>query len=171
MNIVAAAKVINEMLEENVIENYALGGALAVTFYTEPIATQDVDIFFQIRAAKNTLAVPSPIYDYLTRKGYKTKAEHIIIEDLPVQFLPVFNDLTNEAVEAANDFELEDTTIRVMSPEHLAAIMLGTGRTKDYLRIDMFVRNDLIDFGKLETILQRHELSAKWKTNKYRLGL
>ncbi len=127
MNIVAATKIINGMLEENVIENYALGGALAVTFYTEPIATQDVDVFFQIKGAKNNLLILSPIYDYLTRKGYKAKAEHIIIEDLPIQFLPVFNALTSEAVEDANEFELEDTTIRVMSPEHLVAIMVDTG--------------------------------------------
>lgn len=39
MNIVAATKIINEMLAAKVIENCALGGALAVTFYTEPIAT------------------------------------------------------------------------------------------------------------------------------------
>ncbi len=90
MNIVAATKIINQMLAAKVIENYALGGALAVTFYTEPIATQDVDIFFQIKDAGNSLRILSPIYDYLTRSGYEAKAEHIIIEDLPIQFLPVF---------------------------------------------------------------------------------
>lgn len=171
MNIVAAIKIINEMLKDNVIENYALGGALAVTFYTEPIATQDVDIFCQVKSPENSLMILAPIYDYLTGKGYAAKAEHIIIEDLPVQFLPVFNDLTGEAVDEANEFELEDATIRVMSPEHLVAVMLDTGRTKDYLRIEMFLENDLIDFDKLEKILQRYELSAKWKANKYRLGL
>lgn len=171
MNIVAAAKIVNEMLAAKVIENYALGGALAVTFYTEPIATQDVDIFFQIKEAENDLLILAPIYDYLTRKGYTAKAEHIIIEDLPIQFLPVFNDLTSEAVENANEFELEDTTIRVMSPEHLAAIMLDTGRTKDYLRINMFLQNDLIDFDRFATILERYDLSAKWEASKHRLGL
>lgn len=64
MNIVAATKIINGLLEENVIENYALGGALAVTFYTEPIATQDVSIFFQLREAENNLLILSPIYDF-----------------------------------------------------------------------------------------------------------
>jgi hypothetical protein len=171
MNIVAVIKIINGMLEENVIENYALGGALAVTFYTEPIATQDVDIFFQIKEAENNLLILSPIYDYLARKGYEAKAEHIIVEDLPIQFLPVFNNLTNKAVEDASEFELEDTTIRVMSPEHLVAIMLDTGRTKDYLRINMFLHNDLIDSGKLEMILQAHDLSGKWEANKHCLGL
>ncbi len=132
MNIVAATKIINEMLAAKVIENYALGGALAVTFYTEPIATQDVDIFFQAKDAENSLLILSPIYDYLARKGYEAKAEHVIVEDLPIQFLPVLKALTSEAVEDANEFELEDTTIRVMSPEHLVAIMLDTGRTKDF---------------------------------------
>lgn len=171
MNIVAATKIINQMLAAKVIENYALGGALAVTFYTEPIATQDVDIFFQIKEAENDLLILSPIYDYLTRRGYEAKAEHIVVEDLPIQFLPIFNDLTSEAVEDANEFELEDTTIRVMSPEYLVAIMLDTGRTKDYLRINMFLHDDLIDLDKLGIILQTHDLSAKWEANRHRLGL
>ena len=29
----------------------------------------------------------------------------------------------------------------------------------------------LVDFDKLDAILQRHELQAKWEANKYRLGL
>ncbi len=117
------------MLEEKVFENYALGGALAVTFYTEPIATQHVDIFCQVKSSANGLMILAPIYDYLTGKGYAAQAEHIIIKDLPVQFLPVFNDLTGEAVDKAIEFELEDTTIRVMSPEYLVAVILDTGRT------------------------------------------
>jgi len=36
--------VINQLAEKGVIENYALGGATAVIFYTEPIATEDVDM-------------------------------------------------------------------------------------------------------------------------------
>ncbi len=132
MSIVSAIKIINKMLEEKVFENYALGDALAVIFYTEPIVTQDVDIFFQVKEAENDLMILAPIYDYLTNKGFEAKAEHIIIEGLPIQFLPAFNDLTGEAIENANEFELEDTTIRVMSPEYLAAIMLDTGRTKDF---------------------------------------
>jgi hypothetical protein len=170
MNIVETIKIVNEMQSEGVFENYALGGATAVIFYTEPIATQDVDIFISL---KNTddLMILAPIYEYASKRNYPSKAEHIIIADFPVQFLPTFNDLTREAVENANIFELEDTIVRVMRPEHLTAIMLDTGRTKDFLRINLFLENDLVNMKELEEILQKHDLSEKWKENKHRLSL
>jgi len=36
---------INQMEADGVVERYALGGAVGATFYLEPVATLDVDIF------------------------------------------------------------------------------------------------------------------------------
>ena len=36
---------INGMHSAGVIERYAIGGAVAATFYLEPVATLDVDVF------------------------------------------------------------------------------------------------------------------------------
>lgn len=157
--------VINQMLADGVIENYALGGAVAAIFYTEPFATQDVDIFVQIRDTESGLAALSPIYDYLLRRGYEARAEHVYIEGFPVRFLPTFNRLTAEAVEQAQEVKLESVTMRVMEPEHLVAVMLDTGRTKDYLRISMFLQSGTVDRPRLQEILQRHGLSQKWEEN------
>lgn len=170
MNIVETIKVINKMQSEKVFESYALGGATAVIFYTEPIATQDVDIFVSIKNADN-LMILAPIYEYASKHHFQIKAEHIIIRDFPVQFLPTFNLLTDEAVKNAYEFELENELVRVMRPEHLVAIMLDTGRTKDYLRINLFLENDLVNIKELEETLERHDLSEKWKENKNRLSL
>jgi hypothetical protein len=35
----------NELATEGLIENWALGGALAGVYYTEPVATYDADIY------------------------------------------------------------------------------------------------------------------------------
>ncbi len=59
----------------------------------------------------------------------------------------------------------------MMSPEYLAAIMLDTGRIKDFLRINLFLENDLMNIKLLEEILERHNLSKKWKENRHRLSL
>jgi len=91
--------------------------------------------------------------------------------DFPVQFLPTFNKLTAEAVKNAAEFEIEDATVRVMRPEYLVAVMLDTGRTKDFLRINLFLENDLVIMERLEEILNKHGLSEKWKENKRRLNL
>jgi hypothetical protein len=39
-----ALRVINRMHKEGVLKEYAIGGAIATIYYTEPFATNDVDI-------------------------------------------------------------------------------------------------------------------------------
>lgn len=168
MDIERTLAVINQLLADGVIENYALGGAVAAIFYTEPIDTQDVDVFVQVKSAKDDLTVLLPIYDYLLEHGYQAKAEHVYIEDFPVQFLPTFNALTEEAVRQAQEFELNTARVRIMRPEHLVAIMLDTGRLKDYLRINLFLQSLAVNRERLQEILQRHRLSQKWAENAYR---
>lgn len=157
--------VVNRMMTDKVIENYALGGATAVIFYTEPIATQDVDIFVHVRQTESVLTEFQPIFDYLRRRDYKITGEHIYIEGFPVQFLPISKDLIDAAVREANEFELGETIVRVMSPEHLVAIMLDTGRHKDYLRIAVFLQHNVVDNAKLQSILTEYGLTQKWQEN------
>lgn len=38
-------ELINRMLADGVIDRYAIGGAVGATFYLEPAATLDIDIF------------------------------------------------------------------------------------------------------------------------------
>ena len=50
--------VINHMKEDRVIRDYAIGGAVAVMFYTEPVVTVDLDIIFiPVDEEKRTEAV------------------------------------------------------------------------------------------------------------------
>ncbi len=168
MDIERTLAVINQMLLDDVIDNYALGGAVAAIFYTEPIDTQDVDVFVQIKSTESDLSILLPIYDYLLKRGYQVKAEHIYIEGFPVQFLPIFNALTEEAVEQAQEFELNTIRVRIMRPEHLVALMLDTGRLKDYLRINLFLQSDAVNREQLQDVLQRYGLSQKWAENAYR---
>ncbi|MGA8151524.1 MAG: hypothetical protein WB952_11285 [Terriglobales bacterium] len=58
---------------------------------------------------------------------------------------------------------VEGVTTWVMSAEHLVAIALNTGRSKDHIRILQFFEQDAVNRGKLQNILERHGLSAKWK--------
>ena len=46
IKIADVASVLFDMSNRGVIGRYAVGGASAVAFYTEPIATKDLDIFF-----------------------------------------------------------------------------------------------------------------------------
>jgi hypothetical protein len=161
-------KVINRMVKDGVIKEYAIGGAVAAIYYLEPFDTADLDVFIQVTATGSALALLAPVYRYLTERGYKAKGEFIYIEGLPVQFLPVFNPLTEEAVEKAQPIRYARTTTRVMRAEHLVAIMLDTGRPKDYLRVSMFLEQGAVDMRRLNAVLRRHKLLKKWQENEAR---
>ena len=45
------------MRADGVIERYAIGGAVGATFYLEPVATLDVDIFITFKTEAGSLIV------------------------------------------------------------------------------------------------------------------
>lgn len=151
------------MVTDGVIENYAIGGATGAFFYIEPDFTYDVDIFCVLSAVKaDAIDMLSPVYRYLESKGYKAADTAVDVEGVPVQFLPVFNPLNEEAVEQARDFDYQGAPVRVMSPEHLMAIMLQTGRSKDFVRVARFLEADTFDEDALKAVLKRHGLDKEW---------
>ena len=156
-------RVLNRMVKAGVIEQYAIGGAVAAIFYIEPINTNDLDIFFHTKDESAGLDILAPLYDYLAGFGYKGHEETIEIEGWPVQFLPIFNPLLEEAVEQAKEIPFQRTKTRVIQAEHLVAIMLQTGRPKDQARILQFIEHDVLEPGRLTDILGRHGLTEKWK--------
>ncbi|MDX6613413.1 MAG: hypothetical protein QOD75_2599 [Blastocatellia bacterium] len=157
------------MVDDSVIQNYAIGGAMAALFYVEPDTTLDLDIFCVPGVeAGSGLDLLVPLYDYLRKRGYVPEAEIINIEGLPVQFLPVFNPLNEEAVERCNVIRYGETPARVMTPEHLVAIMLQTGRPKDYARLIRFLASDLLNTERLNDIFSRHNLTGAWEEFKRR---
>jgi hypothetical protein len=156
--------VINQLEKEGLIGRYAIGGAVAATRYIEPVQTYDLDIFVVLPVAPSGLISISPVYAYLAQRGYAPQGECIVIEEWPVQFLPVHNSLTEEALAQAVEVEFGSTPTRVFSAEHLAAIMLDTGRPKDHARLIQFFEFNALDRAVLEDIVERHGLTAKWET-------
>lgn len=160
----ATLDVINQMQVEGVIGKYAIGGAVGATFYLEPSATLDIDIFVSLENSPGSpLLTLSPIYDYLTLRGYQAEKEYLVIEGWPVQFLPPSDDLDREALQQAVETEVEGTRTWVIAAEHLVAIGLRIARPKDFTRILQFVESGVLDADKLGSILQRHGLLAKWE--------
>lgn len=154
---------INRMEADSVIKGYAIGGAVGATFYLEPVATLDVDIFvaFQSQPDQRLLSL-QPIYDYLSARGGVMEGEYIVIAGWPVQFLPPTSPLVEEALTDAVTFTVEEMPVRVFSAEHLAAIALQTGRSKDKARLLQFIEFGEIDTKRFEAILARHRLSDQW---------
>lgn len=154
---------IEQMKCDGVIEDYAIGGAVGATFYVEPMATMDVDVFVLFRQSPDdSLISLTPIYDYLKAKGCKAKGEYILIGGWPVQFLPPANPLIDEAVVEAVETDVEGVTTRIMTAEHLVVIALQLGRAKDHARILQFIEAGCLNNARLQTILVRHGLEDAW---------
>ena len=158
-------KIINELQKEGLIKNYAIGGGIATIFYTEPFLTYDLDVFIipSEKGKEKNLFLLAPIFDYLEDKGYQWKGEHIIIEGMPVQFIPV-DKLEEEGVTNAEEIKYEGVKTKVMKPEYLISVLLRAGRKKDIEKIEKLLEQTKIDMKKLEDILNKHGLSEKFKS-------
>ncbi|MBI4318325.1 MAG: hypothetical protein HY675_07535 [Chloroflexi bacterium] len=165
MSIAQVIGLINQMEADGVVDRYAIGGAVGATFYLEPVATLDVDIFVAFAEHPIQVSVSlSPIFDYLTARGGVVEGEYIVIVGWPVQFLPATSGLVEEALMEAVTVDVGGTLARVFTAEHLAAIALQTGRGKDYARLLQFVEAAVIDVERFQSILQRHGLVERWQT-------
>jgi hypothetical protein len=161
----ATLQVINEMLAAGVIGSYAIGGAVGATFYLEPSATLDIDVFVSLQPPPGScLLSMQPIYEYLvTGRKYKVEGEYIVVESWPVQFLPPGDALGEEAIAQAVETKVDEVSTRVMTAEHLVALALQLGRGKDFARILQFIEAGVLDPARLDQILARHHLLAKWE--------
>jgi len=160
----ATLEAINQMQADGVIGKYAIGGAVGATFYLEPAATVDLDIFVTLPTSSGGLLLSlAPIYEYLNSRGGKIVDEYVEIGGWPVQFLAPSNHLETEAVAESVATTVDGVRTWVMSAEHLVAIALRTGRSKDHNRILQFVEQDAVNRQKLQSILKRYGLTGKWK--------
>ena len=155
-------QVLNELEQAGLFSRYAIGGAMGATFYIEPILTFDLDVFIMLPKRNTGLLTLTPIYDALRARGYSEEGECVTIEGIPVQFLPVYNELLEEALTQAREIKYEQTTTRVLRVEHLVAICLQTGRDKDRQRVRMFMEQVELDREYLDALLKRHKLEEKW---------
>jgi len=156
-------EVLNELEREGVFSRYAIGGAMGATFYVEPLLTFDLDIFVLLQPTERGLLSLTPIYDALRARGYAEEAECVLMEGVPVQFLPAFNALLEEALNEAQAAPYEEVTTRILRSEHLVAICLQTGRDKDRERVRILRDQGNIEETYLAEVLRRHNLEEKWK--------
>ena len=156
-------QLLNQMVRDGELPNYAVGGAIAAVFYIEPFVTNDVDVFVVMETEQTGLVTTVPGWDYLKERGYtEIRGEAIVVEDWPLQFLPVRNPLEEEAYLNADMLDFEDEPVRVVLAEHLVAMMLQTGRLKDLVRVKMFLSQESVNQEILLDIIKRHGLEKQW---------
>lgn len=158
-NFAKALAGVKALKADGVVEEYAVGGAIAIAFWAEPTPTFDLDVFV-LSHSEGILTSLDPIYRWARDKGYEEKAEHIMIAGVPVQVLPAYH-LAAEAVKTAVELDYDGESIRVIRPEYLIAMSLeGSARTpKRVARAGMLMESADIDQNLLKDVLTRYKLA------------
>ena len=162
-------EVLNGLEKEGVFARYAIGGAMGAIFYTEPSLTFDLDIFVVHSPQENEHDVRGRrrvdcIGRVVTRpSGRETASQCIVIDGVPVRFLPAYNSLVQEALSRAQDTTYENIPTRILSSEYLVAIALQTGRSKARERVRILREQAKLDIRLLADILKRHQLEGRWQ--------
>ncbi len=157
------AEIIGKMMKDGVIDAYALGGATAANIYIQSFNTRDFDFFVHIAEEVPTVDPLRPLINYLTPLGYIVDGVEFDFAGQPVQFIPLPDALTEEAVRNADTVELAGFGIKVLSPEYLVALMLQTHRPTDLARARIFWDQEKVDLDQLKVLIDRYNLDEQWQ--------
>ncbi len=155
------ARFLNELVGAGVIRAYALFGAAAQMRYTEPVANLDADVLVAIPPPER-LDPLGPVYAFCAARGYGVEGEAVRVGAWPVQFVPVFDGLTREALEQADSVDFEGVLLRVVTAVHLALIALSVGRAKDFSRILALLEAESVKQQEIAAVAERHGLFEEW---------
>jgi hypothetical protein len=169
----AVCDILEQLVGEGVLKEYAIGGATAAGFHGEPLATRDVDVFVYLNAEPDSILISlEPLFKRLNDLGFNEfEDECLLIHGFPVQFLGAAPGLESEAIESAMVVEWDHHRMRVIRPEHLAAIAMSVGRPKDRARLVYLVELPNFDFETFKDIITRHRLLPQWQQWSTALGL
>lgn len=157
-------RIINRMQRDGVIGKYAIGRAVGASVYLEPFTTKDLDVFVRLPVLRGSKLISlAGIYEYLRGHGGEPRGQFVVIADWAVEFLHPTTDLELEALAKAVRIRIEGVATWVMTAEHLAAICLQTGRTKDRYRIISFLEQRAVNLPKLRRLVARYGLIKQWE--------
>jgi len=154
-------RVLNTMKAEGVVEEYAIAGAMAIVFWTEPVPTFDLDVLVELHPSAGALVSLDRVYRWAESRGYPAEEEHVVIEGLPTQFLPAPDPLAREAISSAVKVDYEGVVVPVVRPEYLIGLYLhpGARTAKRRERAAMLMELPTLDRQLVDEILRRHGLS------------
>lgn len=140
---------------------HAIGGAIALAYYAEPRATVDVDVnvFVSTDRWPAVCAALEPV-------GVDVDVDPVELERdgqvrlwwgrNAVDLFFSYDELHEEMSKRSRKVPFGDTTLQILSPEHLAVCKARFDRVKDWVDIEqMLVAADPIDLAEIEAQLTR----------------
>lgn len=153
-------RALNALIEEKVVEKYAVCGGTAALFYdTETLVTYDIDVFVFCRAPVSLDL--SPIYIWARNRGYGVDAENLMIHGFPVQVLAAGEGLELEALNTSNVLDYDGVPVPVVKAEYLVLLYAKVGgrnrmrRALDLLELDL-------DEILISELVEKYSLQLAW---------
>ena len=164
MSLKRTIQTLNQIVQEGLIDGYALAGGMAAILYIEPFATRDMDILVELKVPASGIVSLAEIHRRLSELGYSGfDKEGVVIGDWPVQFIPVTTPLDKEALDNAKTESIEGEPLKVLGEEYLMAVALAVGGNKYISRIANFIESGGYDPKLLDDIIKRHGLTRQWE--------
>ncbi len=150
----------------------AIGGSVAIILHAEPIHTDDLDFFIHLNQ-QGLLVNLGPIFQKAATAGATVKGEYLVFGNSKFQFIVAGSPLEEEAMAHTQTISAWGIEFRVFAPEYVVALKLHAFRPKDRVHIAHLIRTARVpvDSVKLEDIVERHQLSARWAQLKMEAGL
>jgi hypothetical protein len=140
---------------------HAFGGALALAYYAEPRATDDVDI--------NVFVAPEAFADVakpLGKIGVSTEVEMSALEHdgqcrlwwgrTPLDLFFAYDEIHEAMHRDARLVPFGDARLPILSPEHLLVCKVAFDRPKDWLDAEqMLVTTEDLDVDEIQAWLER----------------
>jgi hypothetical protein len=156
-----ALRALEELKRTGVVKEYAVAGAMALIFWTEPIPTYDLDVLVFLPQQEGPIVSLEGLYAWAAAHRYPVEAEHVLVEGVPIQFFPSHNKLADEAIETARTLDYEGVPVRVVRPEHLIALYLepGASTMKRRERAAALMEAPVTDQQALKALLERFKIN------------
>lgn len=155
-----ALRAVNSLKDEGLVSEYAIAGAMAIVFWTEPVPTYDLDVLVFLSEQPGPLVSLAAIYRWAEAEGFPVSEEHIIVHGVPTQIVPSPNGLADEAIRSAEEIEYQGVRVRVARPEYLVALYLEpsarTPRRRE--RAALLMELPSLNQELLRDIMKRHGL-------------
>ena len=108
-----ALEALNGLVEEGVVERYAIGGAIGAAFYIDALQTEDVDAFLVLPVSSSGIVSLGAVYAALTARGGVIEREYVRFGEWPLQILVDANPLVREGIATAMPSTYHDITCMV----------------------------------------------------------
>lgn len=151
------------------IDGYALIGGLAVSVWSTPRATEDIDILVLVAHDKGlesfTEALRTKGIEFQLHRGSVDDPVPLLvtaeIAGIPLDCIIATKKWEAEAVQRAVGIEFMGKTVRVLAPEYLIAMKLKAGGPQDLLDAARIVEQSKYDRELLDALAKRLQVTKR----------